>query len=343
MKKKIIIGVLVMGVALVAAGASYYFFFKEEKKPPRPKRDPNAWTVPPITFSMKGKTFVVPEQPETQVVLNESFSSTKYDYPKGSFALASGTEKGTIVALDEFTTDVAGGKRAVPIVVNAGGSGDFYYLAIIDDTGTEFTHSSSLFLGERLRITGINRTDNLVTVSYNVHAMGQPMAELPSISTSAIIDIGSNTFVQEGRKPWIEATQVVREFKGRYMWVQTDGETVTKPTTENAFSLVFDGPRVSLTTDCNDGSSEFKAPLGTSTKLLFGTVAATKKFCTSTEEGPYFKMIESIDEYKEDEVAQSLTFTLQDGSTMYFVKEGQKLEFEADEAVDAVETEAPAS
>jgi heat shock protein HslJ len=330
MKKYLLIGGLFIVLA-GAAGAGYWFFLHEEEKPPRYQRDPNAWTVPPVAHPMKGKTFVVPEMENTTVTLDLIFPATKHDYPMGRFTLATGTGEGQLYAIDEWATPLENGLRAVPIVVTGPGTGNFTYLAIIEETDTTFTHKNSLYLGDRIRITNVSRTGNEVIVAYGVHAHNQPMAEIPSISTTAIIDIGSSTFVQEGRKPWIEATQVAKSFTGKYLWQKTtasDGTVVT-PSVANTFSLLFDGPRITLGTDCNTGSSEITLPTGTSTAMSFGAVASTKKFCESSEEGPYFDMIMAVREYAEDDDG-TLTFTLSDGREMVFAKEGQVLEFETD-------------
>jgi heat shock protein HslJ len=331
MKKYLVIGGGVI-VLLATAVAGYWFFIHEKEKPPRYTRDPNAWTVPPVTYPMKGKTFVVPEVENTTVTLDLIFPSTKHDYPMGRFALASGTGEGQLYAMDDLATGLENGLRAVPVVVTGAGSGSFTYLAIIEESDTTFAHKKSLFLGDRIRITGVTRSGNEVTVAYGVHDHNQSMAEVPAIATTAIIDIANGTFVQEGRKPWIEATQVAKSFAGKYLWQKTvteSGEEIT-PSTAGVFSLLFDGPRITLGTDCNTGSSEFTPPAGTSTSLTFGAVASTKKFCESSEEGPYFEMITAVRAYEEAEDG-TLTFTLTDGREMVFVREGQVLEFAPEE------------
>jgi hypothetical protein len=325
MKKYVLLGGLFLVFAAAVAGAGYWYFFQEEEKPPRYKRDPNAWTVPPVAYPMKGKTFTVPESDSQMVTLDRIFPATRHDYPMGRFALATGTAEGQLYAMDDLATPLENGRRAVPIVVTGAGTGSFTYLAIIEESDTNFTHKASLFLGDRIRITSVSRNGDEVTVAYNVHAFN------PSLPTTSIIDIANNTFVQEGRKPWIEATQVAKSFVGEYVWKETlaaTGETIS-PSAVGVFTLLFDGPRVTLGTDCNTGSSEFKPPLGTSTALSFGQVAATKKFCESSEEGPYFDMIMAVREYTEDENG-TLTFTLTDDREMVFVRKSEALEFESD-------------
>ncbi len=334
MKKYLFIGLGVVVTAVLAGGAYWYFFYEPEK-PPRYTRDPNAWTIPPVAHSMKGKTFVVPDQPETKVALDLIYPSATRDYPMNRFALATGTGEGQLYAMDDFATNLENGRRAVPIVVSTPGTGSFVYLALIDENDTTFNHVSSVFLGDRIRITKLTREGNNVTITYFVHDRNQAMTEVPGVQTTAIIDISNGTFIQEGRKPWLEAALAAKEFKGKYLWQDTtkaDG-SVIKPSVPDVFTMLFDVPRVSLGTDCNTGSSEYVPPTGTSSAMTFGAVAATKKFCDSKEEGPYFEMVSQIKSYDEAENG-NLTFTLADGSTMVFVLVGQALEY-ADEATTA--------
>jgi heat shock protein HslJ len=155
------------------------------------------------------------------------------------------------------------------------------------------------------------------------------MSEVPEIETTAIVDIDNGSFIQEGRKPWLEENLVTKSFVGKYLWQSTknnDG-SVVEPSKSDTFTMIFDGNRVSLGTDCNTGSSEFTPPTGTSTGITFGPVVSTRMFCESSEEGPYFKMIESIKEYSENE--EKISFELNDGRMMFFEKEKQKLEYES--------------
>ncbi len=326
MKKFLIIGIVVITI-IGAAGAGYWFFLKEEEKPPRYKRDPNAFVVPPVAHSMKGKTFRVPDQPDTVVELNLVAASSIRNFPMGRFNLATGTGQGELVAIDEFATDVINGKRVVPIRVTTPGTGEFIYLAVVNEADGVFDHTTSHFLGDRIRIKSLTRDGDTVTINYDVHDRNQSMAELPSVNTTAIIDVAENKFVQEGRKPWLEIVEEAKVFTGKYLWQSTEGEDgVVTPSRPDAFTLFFDGPRITLGTDCNTGSAEYTPPTGSSTALSFGDVATTKMFCESVEEGPYFAMISAVTEYEEPNT-NSLIFTLEDGREMTFLREGATLEF----------------
>jgi heat shock protein HslJ len=330
MKKYIIGGItLIILLALAGGGYYYYAFMKKGPKKEHYKRDPNAWEVPVTAYSMKGKSFSVPDMPEKKVVLDQFMSVTTRDYPMGAFTIGSTSAKGSLTALDFFATNADGGKRAVPIEVRMGDTSDLFYLAIINDDGTKFEHTNSLLLGDHLKISKVTRDGDSVTVQYFVHGQNQPLIEDPEIETAAIINISTATFTQEGRKPWVEASLATRQLVGKYIWqntVKPDGTKVV-PSKPDTFTLQFDGPRANLGTDCNSGTSELGLPTGTTTKLTFGPVAATKMFCTSSEEGPYFEMFGQVASFVES--TSTLTLKFKDKGQMSFVKEGQKLQFES--------------
>jgi hypothetical protein len=150
---------------------------------------------------------------------------TKYDYPMGTFAVATGTGEGQLSVLDEFATHLEGGLRAVPIIVSNNGTGQQVYLAVIEENDERFEHVRSAYLGDRIRVSRVSRNGNQVTVEYFVHDRNQPMAEVPSVNTNAIIDISNGVFVQEGRKPWLDAMYDVKELlvsmSGKRQWPPT--------------------------------------------------------------------------------------------------------------------------
>lgn len=338
--KKSLMGGLALLLLVGILGGAYVFFFMEEKKTPRPPRDLTGVIVEPVAVPLRGQQFTVPEQPETQVTLDLVAPTAKRDYPMGRFSVATGTGEGSLTAFDDLVTPLEGGRRAVPVLVRTGGTGEFYYLAILEDDGQgSLRHVNSVFLGDRLKVTSLTTAGSLVTVNYLVHAREQAFTEIPSVATSAVIDMGTAAVVQEGRKPWLEEVLVTKELRGVYQWEKTvhaDGTEVV-PTNPEAFTLTFAVTRISLGTDCNTGSAEFTPPTGSSTALTFGPIASTKMFCESVEEGPYFAMVAQVTAFTE--LADGdLTLTLADGSTMYFTTTEPALEFEAADPESEVTT-----
>lgn len=337
-----LIGLVVLG----GFGFAAYTFLPQEDKYADAiyPRDITGAAVEPVTISMRDQTFIVPStstSSETTVTLNLVQPSATRNYPMARFSTEE--QSGNLWALDNYTTEVASGVRAVPIAVTTTSDIPMYYLAILEDNGGAMRHVTSLPLDEGIRIRDVSLQGTLVTVAYQTHARGQAMAAVPTEDTSAIIDIATARIVQVGRQPRFEIVETVRSFAGAYVWIDTVYEDRTvEPVAPGAFTLTFDGRRMRLATDCNDGTTDFEPPVGTSTTMTVGAVTATDRFCTSEQEADYFAMIEDITAV--DELGDGgYAFRLGDGqAVMNFVPRGRELEFApaaASETEDTTEAE----
>jgi hypothetical protein len=325
--KKIILIIIVVLLLCGAGGAGYYFFvYKATPKSTYTPKDLTGLIVLPVEIPLQGKTFSVPDMEGVSTTLTFVSSTPKRDYPMGRFTSPDGVVEGTLVAQDDFVSDLINGRRAVPIVVSQGGSGEFYYLAILEDDGTTMRHIASVPLGDRIRVTEITNNGTQVTLTYLVYDRGQAFAETPRVVTSAIVDIASGALIQAGRNPLAESILGDKIFRGVYVWQETvTGDTTVRPEKPDAFMLTFDANALRLDTDCNSASAPYKALFGSSTEMTVETLAKTSKFCESNQEGIYFDMIQSITSYTETGTA--ITFTLKDDSTMTFMVKGKELEF----------------
>jgi heat shock protein HslJ len=329
--KKIIIAVvaLLLVVAMVAAG--YYFFtYDDGYGDPRPPKDLTGIVVPPVEFPLAGKTFVVPgvdASSSSKVALDLVSPTATRDYPMARFTDSAGIMN-MLVALDDFTTPSENNIRAVPIVVTSSEIAQSYYLAILE--GDELNHTTSLPIGDMIKIQSVTRSGNLVTVSYLVHDRLQAVTEVPSIPTTAIFDVAGKQVTQMGRVPKNEEFIETKSFVGEYLWQETvasDGIKIT-PGKPDMFTLLFDANRISLGTDCNTGSANFSASSGSSTKFTIEAIAQTKMFCDSSQEGVYFEMISKITNYQESSDG-TLIFTQKDNGKIIFTPKTKKLEFAA--------------
>ena len=327
--KKIIVGSVVIGVVCAIGAAAYFLWWLPNQSQSRNSYIPIEEVLPSIPVSfLKNKTFTVPEMPEVSVILDLLSPTARRDYPMGRFTSIDGVVSGSLVALDEYTTPYENNKRAVPIAVNVGGSGEFYYLAILE--GDDMRHATSVPLGDRLKIMNISRSGDQVTVNYYVHDRNQAMAEVPTVSTAAVIDISNGTVVHAGRNPANEEVLITKNFTGKYRWVATtlEDDTEVKPTDPNRFTMTFDGNRLTLETDCNTGSATFSAGVGSSTTFTVDAIAATKMFCDSKQEAEYFAMFGKAVTYQESADGK-LTLELNDGGVMEFTQVKSALEFES--------------
>lgn len=323
--KKISIVVTVLLAIVASLVAGYYFLFTgSDYGAPRAPKDLTGIIVPPVEFSMKGKSFIVPNS-STTVTLDLVSATAKRDYPMGRFTTSEGMTA-TLVAQDDFTSPLENNIQTVPIVI-AEGENVSTYLALLEGEG--LVHTTSLPIGGLIKITNITRENDKVTIDYLVHDRGQNViAEVPSVSTSAIFDINTKTVLQKGRTPATETYVEAKSFKGEYLWKTTkfsDGKT-TVPRKDNVFTLLFDANRISLGTDCNTGSAVYKAETGSTTSFTIEPIASTKMFCEPGQEGEYFSMMQTVVDYVE-ETDGSLVFTLQDDALMTFTPKTAELEF----------------
>lgn len=337
--KKLILISLVVVLLLGASGAGYYFFVYDKKaKSTYTPKDITGLIVLPVEVPMRERTFTVPNMEGVSTTLSFVSSTPKRDYPMGRFTSTDGVVQGTLVALDDFVTEPINGRRAVPIVVTQGGSGEFYYIAILEDDGTTMRHIASVPVGDRVRVTGITHSGTQVTLNYLVYDRGQSFAETPRVATSAIVDIATAALIQAGRNPLAESILENKIFSGVYVWQKTvSGDDTVVPEKPEAFLLTFDANTLRLDTDCNSASAPYQALYGSSTEMTVETLAKTSKFCESSQEESYFSMIQSVTSY--EETPASITFNLKDNGIMTFAAKGKELEFASttnDTTVDEV-------
>lgn len=326
MKKISILGSIGLIVLGVTGGTWYYFFgMSTASTSVRPPKDLAGIIVPPVTYAMKGKTFFVPHATNTKVVLDLVSPTAKYDYPMGRYTGSDGVSIFTLSAQDDLATSVSDNLQAVPIVI-AEGDTRRYYLAIL--AGEDLAHVASLPIGDMIKIQNVSRTDNQVTILYLVHDRAQAPTEVPSVSTTAIFDIKNKQIVQAGRTPATESYVATKSFAGEYIWKTTkfsDGKTVT-PNKPDVFTLLFDANRISLGTDCNTGGSIYTAKTGSTTSFIIEPIVSTKMFCEPGQEGEYFSMMQSVQDYTEGPDG-TIIFILKDDAKMTFVPKIKTLEF----------------
>jgi len=323
-----------------AAGAAAYFLMSTlTTSGPETTYQPIGSSTPEMLSgtTLQGKSLRVPEMPEVTVKLDFVAATARRDNPMGRFTSVDGVVSGTLVAFDDFLTAGVNNRRAVPIAVNEGGSGDFYYLAILE--GDDMNHATSLPLGDRIRLESISQTGNQVTVTYLVHDRGQAMAELPSVSTTAIFDITAPSILQAGRVPMDEEVIIVKTFSGKYFWKETVGADGTKviPSKPDTFTLIFEAGNLSLGTDCNSAGAAYTVGTGSSTEFTMAELASTAMFCESSQESVYFDVMSKVASYTES-LDGTLKFGLRDNAgTITFTPAIKKLEFSAEQGSSTAE------
>lgn len=331
-KKMIFVGVGGALLVGVCAAAGYYLapqFLTTNRVPPPAPKDLTGIVVAPVEFPLKGFQMQVPGTSDQVVSLDLVAPSATRDLPMARFTHASTSQVMTLVAHDQFTTDVIAGWRAVPLALSQQGTSTQWYLARLQQTNDTWAHIDSIFLGEDIRLSGVAVSGENVEVQYLVHDREQASTEVPRVSTTAIVTLPTAFIVQAGRTPKNEAIIEYKRFTGEYVWQSTTDatDTVVTPTTPDAFTLRFDANRVALGTDCNSGSAVFATQPIPATEFTVEPIASTKMFCESAQEAAYFAMIEQIVSY--EETTEALMFTLADDSVMVFVPKVRDLQFES--------------
>jgi heat shock protein HslJ len=94
----------------------------------------------------------------------------------------------------------------------------------------------------------------------------------------------------------------------------SDGVTMT-PKRVGAFTLTFDGDRVSGETDCNSFSGSYAAAEGV---LTIGALASTKMYCEGSEEATFTSVLPDIDRYAFDGDGKLVLFLTNERGSMTF-------------------------
>ena len=102
---------------------------------------------------------------------------------------APGSASKIVTALsDKKTTgDVDGDGRADTIVVltqQPGGSGTFYYLAVLLNGASGVTSTPAVLLGDRIAVNGVRLDGATIVVDLLDRASGQPFTSSPSVSVT---------------------------------------------------------------------------------------------------------------------------------------------------------------
>ena len=93
----------------------------------------------------------------------------------------------TILTDKRLTGDVDGDGRADAVVVltyQPGGTGTFYYVAVLLNGASGVTATPAMLLGDRVAVNGLRLDGSTIVVDLLDHASGQPLASSPSVSTT---------------------------------------------------------------------------------------------------------------------------------------------------------------
>ena len=102
-------------------------------------------------------------------------------------APGSATKIVTVLTDKRATGDVDGDGRADAIVVltqQPGGSGTFYYVAVVLNGAKGVTTTPATLLGDRIAVSGVRLDGSTIVVDLLDRASGQPLTASPSVATT---------------------------------------------------------------------------------------------------------------------------------------------------------------
>ncbi len=210
---------------------------------------------------------------------------------------------------------------AVMLVSNPGGSGKFYYAVLAIATGSSYTTTNTLILGDRIAPQNVNIMDGRAVYNYAERKANEPMTTQPSMGKSLWIHYDMKTG---------EIGEWVKDFEGeadtnkmsldmkKWDWIKTqmnDG-TITTPKKPGVFSLTFkkDGT-VSVGTDCNNMGGNYTTKGNT---LNFSQMISTMMYCDGSQEQEFSANLNEVGSYLFTSKGELILEIKMDSGTMVF-------------------------
>lgn len=210
---------------------------------------------------------------------------------------------------------------AVMLVSNPGGSGTFYYAVLAIATGSTYTTTNTLILGDRIAPQTINIVDGRAVYNYAERRASEPMSTRPSMGKSLWIHYDIKTG-QIGE--WVKDFEGEADVKRmsldmkKWIWIKTqmnDG-TVTKPKVDGSFTLTFnkDGS-VGVGTDCNSMGGKYITKGNT---LTFSQMMSTMMYCEGSQEQEFSNKLNEVGSYLFTSKGELILEIKMDSGTMVF-------------------------
>lgn len=211
------------------------------------------------------------------------------------------------------TGDLNGdGKNDMIVILTqeTGGSGTFYYAAVISSENNKYRGSNAVFLGDRIKIKRIEIDKGVAVISYLGHPKNESMASNPTKEFSMKLQFKSGVLSAEPEND---------SYAGKkWKWDKTvlNNDKIIVPKQKEAFTVIFtDDGKISITTDCNLYSGNCKVEKG---KLLLGPLMSTRKYCEGSQEEVFIKFIGEVDSIFIDENNKLILQLKSDGGSMIF-------------------------
>lgn len=189
---------------------------------------------------------------------------------------------------------------AVFLEHNPGGSGTFYYAALLVG-GQNVRATNAMFLGDRIAPQTVGIQDGRAVYNIAERAPNDPMTARPSVGKSIWIHYDA----QAG-----QIGEWVKNFEGEadpsrmsldmksWAWVRTmnGGATILEPKKAGDFGITFSPQgQVIMDTDCNNMGGSYTQGEG---KISFGNMFSTLMYCEGSLEGEFSRDLQQMSSFE---------------------------------------------
>jgi heat shock protein HslJ len=164
----------------------------------------------------------------------------------------------------QATGDIARGdmngipSAAVILTTNAGGSGTFFDLALLQWQSSAWVNTGTAELGDRVAVHSVIIERNTIRVDLTTHGPGDPMC-CPSLRTKRYYIIQKNRLTERraSSQPAAASSIVGRVWKWQHSRYNNDTESVPSNPDQYTFELLPDG-NIGVRADCNRASGTYR-------------------------------------------------------------------------------------
>lgn len=224
---------------------------------------------------------------------------------KAEVAIPESTTKNSLYVFGEPVSadlDADGDMDAALWLMNdSGGTGKFYYGALVLNDGLGGKPTNAMFLGDRIAPQSLEVKEGRAVYNFAERKPDEPMTAEPTVGKSVWVHYDKNTG---------QIGEWVKDFEGEanpssmkldmktWQWqhVLYSDDTKITPKDPKKFTLTFknDGT-FSASTDCNGVGGEYV--LGKDNKLEFKNMLGTLMFCEGAQEEDFKKILTNTGSY----------------------------------------------
>ncbi len=178
--------ITITAIALLVIGLGWYLSETNDAKAPEIIETSTTTTVVTIPVEdtillpdLFGIALNVPDFENTTAIIRAEESTTSEDtFYSATFG---SDDEGFIAVVDNRFTAVSAGEFVVPFAVSEGGSGTFSYLGLLMEDKEGVSHTDSVLLGDRIRITNVSAENGIITIETLDRHDDQAMTDDPIV------------------------------------------------------------------------------------------------------------------------------------------------------------------